>query len=176
MKKKNLMNFVAKMKKKFHFTQKTTFIASLAVVWIVLSAFLIASVGKNLSASVLKIQENPTLQKSNFKCSLQLSEDTIVANDIVELNRKVQWNFFATAIKAYPILSWWNRNINANQYNGTTYVGSSQPGDYTFSLTVRNNLQNYICRTTLHVIADCTTPENVLACDLWLPSCPPECR
>lgn len=24
-------------------------------------------------------------------------------------------------------------------------------------------------------IVDCTTPENILACNLWLPSCPPEC-
>lgn len=57
-------------------------------------------------------------------------------------------------------------NINVSTYPDTDDI----PSNNSYNLYLTGNFSS-----STGQIVDCTTPENILNCNLWLPSCPPEC-
>lgn len=57
-------------------------------------------------------------------------------------------------------------NINVSTYPDTDDI----PSNNSYNLYLTGNFSS-----STGQIVDCSTPENILNCNLWLPSCPPEC-
>ena len=67
-----------------------------------------------------------------------------------------------------------NNSFTNNSYihvNVSTYPDTDDiPSNNSYNLYLTGNFSS-----STGQIVDCNTPENILACNLWLPSCPPEC-
>ncbi len=91
-----------------------------------------------------------------LSCTLTLSPNPSQSGQIVNVTRNVTgWTFYGTYIYATPNI-WWSwrpHYVNPNQYTGTTVALPSQPGTYTFSMTVNNNQSTASCTGILQVAA-----------------------